>query len=159
MGHCRGFGIHSPSDYRFVRNVINEQWPYYAYDEIGKDDKWLRRKLGQLYFRIANERQPKTIIDWVGVGDYLSAGCRHADIVESADSFDMAIVPIQTEYNQLLEICGPQSVVVFENIWQQPALWHCIEYDRRSVITFDLYYCGIVFFDKSRSPQNYIINF
>ena len=30
--HCRGFGIQSPTDYRFVRNVINENYPYHAYE-------------------------------------------------------------------------------------------------------------------------------
>ena len=27
-----GFGIQSPKDYAFVRYVVNEHWPYYAYD-------------------------------------------------------------------------------------------------------------------------------
>ena len=72
--YCRGFGIQSPTDYRFVRYVINEHWPYYAYEALGQNDDWLRRKLGLLYFRLANERQPKTIVDWVGFHDYLQAG-------------------------------------------------------------------------------------
>ena len=159
IGHCRGFGIHSPSDYRFVRYVINEHAPYYAYDELGTDDPWLRKKLGQLYLRMANELQPKTIVDRVGAGDWLTAGCNKAEIVEQAETFDLAIVPIQTEFQQLFEHCGNDSVVIFENIWQQPALWHCIEYYHKTVVTFDLYYCGIVLFDNSRSPHNYIVNF
>lgn len=159
IGHCRGFGIQSPSDYKFVRDVINEQAPYYAYEELGTGESWEQRKLGQLYLRLANHLQPKTIIDTVGVGDWLMAGCNKAEIVEQADNFDLAIVPIQTEFQQLFEQCGKNSVVVFQNIWQQPALWHCIEYYHKTVVTFDLYYCGIVFFDDNRSPQNYIVNF
>lgn len=30
--------------------------------------------------------------------------------------------------------------------------------DSRTGVTFDLYYCGILFFDK-RIKQNYIVNF
>ena len=36
-----GFGIQSPTDYAFVRYVVNEHWPYYAYEEltaIGRQD-------------------------------------------------------------------------------------------------------------------------
>lgn len=53
-----GFGIQSPTDYAFVRYVINEHWQYYAYQQLDEqDDNWLRRKLGRLYFRLANWRQ------------------------------------------------------------------------------------------------------
>lgn len=38
------------------------------------------------------------------------------------------------------------------------ALWQKLLNDNRTGITFDLYYCGIVFFDK-RYKQNYIVNF
>ena len=53
---CRGFGIQSPTDYAFVRYVVNEHWPYYAYDLL-PNDAWLTRKLGKLYFRLANWRR------------------------------------------------------------------------------------------------------
>ena len=75
--HCRGFGIQSPTDYWLVRYVINEHWPYYQYAELGRDDDWLRQKLGLLYFRLANWRQP-TVIASDGYRDYLQAGCRKA---------------------------------------------------------------------------------
>lgn len=40
-----GFGIQSPTDYAFVRYVINEHWQYYAYQQLDEqDDNWLRRK-------------------------------------------------------------------------------------------------------------------
>ena len=58
---CRGFGIQSPTDYSFVRYVINEHWPYYAYDQLDWDD-WLTSKLGRLYFRLANWKQPSMMI-------------------------------------------------------------------------------------------------
>ena len=38
------------------------------------------------------------------------------------------------------------------------AIWQKLVNDRRVGITFDLYYCGIAFFDK-RFKQNYIVNF
>ena len=71
--HSRGFGIQSPTDYRFVRYVINEHWPYYAYETLGLHDNWEIRKLGKLYFRLANYLSPATIINMVGAEDYVHA--------------------------------------------------------------------------------------
>ena len=165
VGHCMGFGIQSPTDYRFVRYVINERWPYYAYETLGTQDDWQKRKLGRLYFRIANYLQPSQIIDMVEAKEYLNAACSKALIPQKNTALgehtkvELAIVPIQSEYQQLFSWCDEGSVVVFENIYQQSELWHCIQHDPRTTVTFDLYYCGIVFFDKSRSPKNYIVNF
>ncbi len=165
VGHCMGFGIQSPTDYRFVRYVINEHWPYYAYQTMGLHDNWTKRKLGLLYFRVANYLQPRQIIDLVGAQEYLTNACHNAVFTPrntklgEHTKIELALVPIQTEYNQLLNWCDENSVVIFENIYQQPDLWHCIQHDQRTTVTFDLYYCGIVFFNKKCSPQNYIINF
>ena len=71
---CRGFGIQSPTDYAFVRYVVNEHWPYYAYDSL-PDDPWLTSKLGKLYFRLANWRQP-TVMLADRYQSYWQAGCR-----------------------------------------------------------------------------------
>ena len=162
--YCRGAGIQSPTDYRFVRYVINEHWPYYAYEHLGADDTWLRRKLGQLYFRLANACQPQKVIDLIGVADYIQAGCvkshvLNADDANDHDSFDMAIMPIETDVYHWLDLCKNHSVLVFEGIHRQPSLWHCVEYNEHVVTTFDLYYCGIVLFDKTKSRNNYKVNF
>ena len=157
--HCRGFGIQSPTDYRFVRYVINEHWPYYAYAKLGEGDDRLRCKLGLLYFRIANEVQPKTIVDWVGFHDYLQAGCRKARFCDEAVDIDLALVSVKTDYQRLFQECNERSVVVFHDIYRHPSYWHCIENDKRVTVSFDLYYCGIVMFDPKRQKHIYIINF
>jgi len=159
IGHCRGFGIQSPTDYRFVRYVINERWPYHVYSELPTDDDWLTRKLGKLYLRIANFRQPTEIIDGVGMAPYLLAGCKKAKIVDDTTAVQLALVPIECDYQSILDRCNEQSVVIFQNIHRSMPLWHCIEYDQRVRVTFDLYYCGIAVFDSKRSRQNYIVNF
>ena len=137
---CRGFGIQSPTDYAFVRYVVNEHWPYYAYDVLHEDD-WLREKLGRLYMRLANWRQPTVILS----DDYLQwfhAGCHQSDIT----------LP-------LLPHCDQQTVLVIEDICRNRSLWQQIASDPRTGTTFDLYYCGIVFFDTKRYKHNYKINF
>lgn len=157
--HSLGFGIQSPTDYRFSRTVINEAWPYYAYDDFDAEPDWLKRKLGKLYFRLTNFRQPSTIIDMVGAAPYAKRACPGAEVVKNTDHVDIAFVPIECEYQQLLDMCDDHSIVIFEGIHRKLPLWHCIEYDQRTTITFDLYYCGIVMFDHKRTKQNYLINF
>ena len=94
IGHCRGFGIQSPSDYWLVRYVINEHWPYYQYETLGHDDDWLTRKLGRLCFRIANWRQP-AVIESSAYRDYLQAGCRKAVWGESSE---MMVLSLEGDY-------------------------------------------------------------
>jgi len=54
---------------------------------------------------------------------------------------------------------SPRSVLVVTGISKVRRLWRQIVDDERTGITFDLYYCGIVLFDKKRHKQNYKINF
>ena len=159
IAHCRGFGIQSPTDYWLERYVINEHWPYYCYDELGKDDDWLTRKLGLLYFRIANWRQP-IFIESDNYREYLQAGCRKAIF---GNSSEMIILSPDGDYcarlNQIYDKAHNDTVLIVDNIQCDRKLWKGIVKDERARVTFDLYYCGIVFFDKKRHKQNYIINF
>ena len=153
-----GFGIQSPTDYAFVRSVVNEHWPYYAYGQL-KEKNWLRCKLGRLYLRLANWRQPVTIIS----DDYrqwFQAGCRKAQFATPIyNKVELARIDIEDDYEPLLAQCDTQSVVVIEGIWRNWQQWRKIQEDPRTGTTFDLYYGGIVFFDKNRYKQHYIINF
>ena len=165
---CQGFGIQSPTDFNFVRSVVNEHDAYYAYDEI-IEENWLQRKLGELYLRIANWRQPATIF----TNDYQSwfrAGCRSARIETDLSplsshpsplQIDLARIEIEqhAQLEQLYAHCNQQSVVIVEGIWRDWQTWHAIEHDARTGTTFDLYYCGIVLFDTQRYKHNYRINF
>ena len=159
IGHCRGFGIQSPTDYWLVRYVINEHWPYYQYEALGKEDDWLTRKLGQLYFRLANWRQPE-MIESDGYQEYLQAGCRKATFGESSELIRMTL---DGDYRQRLAYIYNKvyddTVLIVEGLWQNRPFWKEIKADERAVITFDLYYCGIAFFIPSRTKQHYIINF
>lgn len=162
--HCRGFGIQSPTDYSFVRDVVNEQRPYYAYGEVGLADDWLRSKLGRLYLRLANYVQPAVIADLVGYADYLSAGCRKATIVNSlTDNLGkgpaLVIVPADDVTPTLLSCCGEKTMLVVEDIGSHHQQWHTVEQWPAVTVAFDLYYCGIATFNPQRAKQHYIVNF
>ena len=157
--HCRGFGIQSPTDYWLVRYVINEHWPYYQYAAFENEDDWLTQKLGQLYFRLANWRQP-AVIESDGYRTYFQAGCKKTTFGESSELIRMTL---DGDYCQRLAYIynkvKDDTVLIVEGLWRNRSFWKEVKADERVVVTFDLYYCGIVLFDKKRHKQNYIINF
>ena len=168
--HCQGFGIQSPTDFSFVKDVVNEQQPYYAYSEVGQGDDWLRRKLGQLYLRLANYVQPAVITDLVGYADYLLAGCHKAHITShlaASKAMDspselrpsLIIAPADDAGPQLLSCCGKETMLVVENIGRHQQQWKELEQWPQVRVTFDLYYCGIATFNPQRAKQHYVVNF
>lgn len=66
----RGFGVHSPFAYHFIKRVIKEQCGYYAYSDIDAAVKksGMSRKTARLLFRVANYFNPSSILI-VGNGD------------------------------------------------------------------------------------------
>ena len=162
MNHGRGFGIQSPTDYWFVRYIINEHWPYYQYETVGQDDDWLTRKLGYLYFRIANWLQPNIIVS-DGYQDYLQAGCKTAKFNDHSDKIDLVHLKFVGDYKHrvanIYNKVDAKSVMIIEDIRQDMAFWREVTNDEHTGITYDLFYCGIVMFDIDRHKMNYIINF
>ena len=162
IGYCRGFGIQSPNDYWFARYVVNEHWPYYQYAELGKGDDWLRRKLGRLYFRLANWRQPAVIVS-NDYQTYFQAGCLRAKVQQEGGSSELVRLSVEADYRTALPYISnkvnERSVLVIEGIWRDKEFWQKVVADERTGVTFDLYYCGIVMFDKKRDKHHYIINF
>lgn len=157
---CWGFGIQSPTDYAFVRYVVNEHWPYYAYSEF-KEKDWLTLKLGKLYFRLANWRQPSwMLLD--AYQRYWASACQKIYFAETIiNKVELARVDIEDEdlLCQLMAHCDNRSVLVVEGIYRHWKRWYSIQQNIHVGTTFDLYYCGIVFFDISRYKHHYQINF
>lgn len=162
ISHCRGFGIQSPTDYWFVRYVINEHWPYYQYEAVGLDDDWLTRKLGYLYFRIANWLQPNAIVS-DGYQEYLQAGCKTAKFNDLSGKIDLVHLKLDGDYKRrvanIYNKVDAKSVMIIEDIRQDMSFWREVTNDEHTGITYDLFYCGIVMFDRDRHKMNYIINF
>jgi hypothetical protein len=139
--------------------VINEHWPYYAYDWL-KDNDWRVQKMGRLYFRLANWRQPKNMLT-DDYRHYWQAGYQKTRFAESIDTVELARIDVDdwTAWEQMAEKCNDKSVIVVENIsnnWQQ---WKKMANDKRVNSVFDLYYCGILLFDRRSHKHHYKINF
>lgn len=179
-GYSRGFGIQSPWAYQFVRYVINEHYPYYSYETLKKvlpEMDWLERKMSELYFRLANFRQPRQILyygnDLQSFTTYCKNGCNRSDVLSvdkstmrSIPAIEMLCVNSLDDYQEIVESALPladsNSMMVIENLYKSKdsrKFWQRIVSDDRTGIVFDLYYCGIIFFDKKRYKEKYIINF
>lgn len=185
--HCRGFGIQSPWAYRFVRYVVNEHYPYYAYAELKElldRTEPVHRKLSRLYFRIANYRQADHVIDYMSPCSaydimmkrgcrktaicHLESGCvkqQIADILDDGE-IDMLRMSLKGNYESFYDLtvqyAGSSSLFILEGIYSTAdalSFWQRVVNDVRCSVTFDLYYCGVVFFDKKFFKTNYIINF
>lgn len=185
--HCRGFGIQSPWAYRFVRYVVNEHYPYYAYAELKElldRTEPVQRKLSRLYFRIANYRQADHVIDYMSPCSaydiimkrgcrktaicHLESGCvkqQIADILDDGE-IDMLRMSLKGNYESFYDLAvqyaGSSSLFILEGIYSTAdalSFWQRVVNDVRCSVTFDLYYCGVVFFNKKLFKTNYIINF
>lgn len=180
--HSRGFGIQSPADYRFVRYVVNEHWPYYAYSELKswKKDVGKRwHRFGLFLFRLSNFWHPQLVFLCGGGMEvfrpYLYAGYRHTcvtvgvvDVSNLCDCCRRTVWVVsadecnRTLLKQIIGLAISEWVLVVVGIYRKresEKLWENLKTAPRVRITFDLYDAGVIFFDKSRAKQNYKVNF
>lgn len=182
-GNSRGFGVQSPWAYQFVRYVICENYPYYAYEALSKafpDTDILTRRLSELYFRIANYSQASTwcfCLDHYDIKEtYVKAGCKKSHIIRGIDDddkcrremlsqSDILVMTLDGNWKSIYTIFTSQvqssSILIVENIHaSKTALkaWRWMQEDERIGVTFDLYYCGVIFFNKKLYKQHYMVN-
>jgi len=194
-GFSRGFGVQSPSAYSFIRYVVNEHYPYYAYAEL-KDrlDLLSRRehKFGRLLLRLANFWQPDVrYTDAYKYLPYLYAGCHRSEVKDLVDFpvdaakingcgktdaaaktdfssqsslvvLDLSTYDISRIATEILPLCTPKTMLVLLNMQNRKKVveeWLKIQNSVFTGITYDLYYVGIIFFDKSIFKQHYEVNF
>ena len=145
--HCAGFGVQSPTDYAFVREVIYERWPYALYAELeahySDTDKFLL-KLSQLLLRVSNYAQASRI-GIIGplppvMEAHLKAGCRKSEIISTSNC------PLPTSNFPLL------IATDLNDQWREYI-------SQEHIISYDLYYLGIAFYDEKRYTERHIINF
>lgn len=140
------------------------------------------KKKDRLLFRLVNRMQPSLIIDAGCESDsdiYLQSGKRNATYIPvvSASDFilshhtiaDFLYIRYGEDIDFVKEIwrncihkAGQHSMFVLEGIhYSTPmkAFWKQCIADDRVGITFDLYDFGILFFDKKKLKQHYIVNF
>ena len=174
---CQGFGVQSPSAYRFIRQVINCHTLYPAYSVLEEAQKLNRveRKLGRLFYRLSCEvgqatwymlpqtpclpyyircvEQANHLSD-VGGARELQAEGRRVLLVDGGTAQAAAVDAFMADAREgdLLVMLDIRAHRSNHSEWLRWAA------DRRCSVGFDLYYCGILFFDK-RFKQTYVVNF
>lgn len=179
--YCRGFGVQSPSAYRFIRYVINEHYPYYAYDELRKElprlDSLTRKRM-ELYFRVANFRQASLWLDFCERNDviatYVGRGC-HVTLVRRITDLQQITADARIEVLRICPTAGSEAVLeaalqqtddhtlfIIEDIGYNDTakrMWQKLLESDLTSVSYDLYYLGIAFFDRKRYKANYVVNF
>jgi hypothetical protein len=185
INHCSGFGIQSPSAYRFVRNAV--------YGDLQGDDalkvespclSYNEKKLCCLYARMSKFLQPDNVLNFDNEENpyrkiFLSS-CNKVNFIQlnaneninysvflrgqSNSKFLIRVAPVG-QYKKFIEaaiaMAGKGTVLVVEGIHQNSEMkqfWKNLQNDEHTGVSFDLYYCGIIFFDD-RIKQHYIVNF
>lgn len=186
--YSRGFGVQSPWAYRFIRYVVNEHYPYYKYEHLAEQvygiDK-TTRKLCKFYFRLANYQQTHTFVDCYPTSScykiYVDAGCQKANyhriteatseeelirLFSNIGEYSMLRVPLVANYctvvDKALDHLPSSSVLIIENIKRDKETqkyWSELISDSRTGVSFDLYYCGVLFLNNDMVKQSYIVNF
>lgn len=179
--NSRGFGIQSPSAYRFDREVINAHRLYDAYADLKHvfphEDR-LTLKLARLYFRISHAMQVRQWTLCTHRNDvyraYIEAGCRTAIFVDGDEvgevdkiaASDVLVMAMEDDRWPMCEAfvsrAHERSMLIVEGIYASKKAkmrWKELISDARTGVAFDLYDCGIIFFDHTKSKQLYIINF
>ena len=186
--YSRGFGVQSPWAYRFIRYVVNEHYPYYKYEQLDKQVNGIdkrTRKLCKFYFRLANYQQAHTFVDCYPTSScykiYVDAGCQKANyhriteatseeelirLFSNIGEYSMLRVPLVANYRTVvdnaLEHLPSSSVLIIENIKRDKETqkyWSELISDSRTGVSFDLYYCGVLFLNNDMVKQSYIVNF
>ena len=178
MGYSRGFGVQSPSAYSFIRYVLTEHYPYYAYDELKmrfKSFDHATKKKGRLYFRLANYAQASHWFDYHSAEQpyaaYVHEGCRKT-VFQTIDSktipnaFRIARLSMtedyQAVYEALCKVATDDSILILEGINDNKdtkAFWKRVQESQKATRTYDLFLCGIIVFDTSKHKHHYIVNF
>lgn len=166
-----GFGVQSPTAYRFVTEVLRATVPADPFPYI--NDGGGPTRLARVCFRIAVARKPSVCINKTQshmLRLYLhaaNAGCHvnsevgdmPADMI-IADACALCSDEAGTE--QLLANAPTEGCLVVDSINHNNAClrwWETIVADPRTIQTFDLYGIGVAFFDRGKSKQNYRLIF
>ncbi|WP_455962819.1 hypothetical protein [Bacteroides bouchesdurhonensis] len=170
--------IYEKLPYYAYRSLASEQ------KKMSKERGWYRgtQKVNRLLFRLVNRAQPDIIVE-VGRPSvsalYLQSAKPSAGYLFASDLSELFLdtdVPVDFLYlndyrnpvlvKEVYEVCvqrtTPKSLFVVYGIAysrQMRTLWHELQNDERVGITFDLYDVGLLFFDKTKIKQHYMINF
>lgn len=138
--HRKGYGVHSPFAFDFITRVIYGKLSKAERNALRESSKYNKesKKIIELLHRLEKEASPLIYINQTDP------------------------IYINKVYNENADLMSPKGMMVIYGIYMNQELkqiWQKLVSDNRSGITFDLYYLGIILFDKKITKQDYIVNF
>lgn len=184
----KGYGVHSPFAYSFIRGVVLESSAYYAYAELSHLHPWWVRwfrlypmQCRRLLFRLANFAEPRTVelrtADEVAAR-YVRAAVPRAEVrrkegglaavpegsPEGREAADFVLVGKDRleEAATVAARMPERGMLVCEGIHESrraKEIWRTIREAPHTGVTFDLYTYGVAFFNPKLHKQHYKVNF
>lgn len=175
LHRCRGFGVQSPSAYWFIRYVVSEHYPYYAYAEMKAQyphEGFEAHHIGRLLFRMANFLQTDHCLFLSSfhpaiLKDYIHQGCQKTTVESLLDDtiYKYGVLDADCSADNLdllRRSFANDGAIVLLHIKRSKAaraLWHHVTHSDLYGVTLDLYYCGIVFLDTTKYKASYMVNY
>lgn len=185
--HRCGYGVHSPFAFNLITDVIYEKRAYYAYIDLKNRVRQAEgegvpvktgSKVNKLLFRLVNRMQPQTVIELghrTVAAPYMQAAKPSATykfLAEPSsfpDTVDFLYLngyeepsALSAAFREYVSRTTPNSLFVVLGIHHSKAMkqvWEAMKVHSQVGITFDLYDVGLLFFDRSKIKQHYIVNF
>lgn len=134
--HGRGFGIQSRSDYEYLKDVIKEPLPYYAYEQI-------KNTRARLIYRVCNHDRKRQV---TLVGSFTP---------EERKAALLALHHEPDTTQKLTHLHGQQTVIVSDITGSNAPLWQLAL--NANAITWDMGDTGLIRFLEGRYPEHYSI--
>ena len=171
MPRTRGFGVQSPSAYRFLRDVVSTRGRY-AIAEVQRSNepsvKKDRLKLLKFYARIANFTQAKHwfVSERLASADmetYVCVGCQEAQVSSEFSENEVYVIDADDVQlvDDILNKASSTSLLIIEGINRSRNAfdrWRQVMTDSRTGVCFDMYKIGVVFFDLKKYKTSYQVN-
>lgn len=185
LPHSNGYGVHSPFAYDFLMQTAYERAPFYAFPALQRrypvplTPKGIRQlKFRKFLFRLANFVRPHAVRIYGTLTeaehDYLLAACLRATITREttpphpspASLPELLIIAPDTPAPLARSVAekppSPRSACLICGIYsskQNLSVWHHASNAPAAAVTFDFPRFGLIFYDRSKPTQHYLVNF
>ena len=140
MPRTYGFGVHSPTAYSILRYVLNEHGflkKNFRLSSVQEMYPIYSTKLDRLLFRL-RFHYPNLLV--VSISSF-----------KNMESFNFLFSNITSM--SVLMVLGINRDV------KSKVIWKSVLEDKRCVLTFDLFDCGLIFFNNNTFKQNFKVNY
>jgi len=152
----RGFGVQSPTDYHFIRHVVAQKLPYYAYKQLeSKTARLSKREVDilQFYLRLAKYIQDRFPIYIIGKDTFGNITTELRRQFFTAGSKKVQVQ--QVSRLPATMTAETQCVLILESLDHSQALLSDSPFPK---VVFDMEDIAVAFCDPKRYKTKYSIN-